>query len=382
MFPKLRITILFGVLLCSTPCFLTAQSDHTSRAQVDALERELQTSREQLDTLEKQETHLEQSVVIMLTAVGIAAAVIIGTLIFGEYRINQAVNELKSRADEAKLRFPMLAGMESQARRALKELEMMFGAAEWQEDRYGNLDIERRQRILTVEHLIALEFTGPATAPQLRGMANFYASKFTFENLPSDLDRALYYGLLAVTRGKDGFQYLNDLGLIYIDLAARDHMYLALAKESFQHSKQKTPSQQRCYYNLGTMYINEAVALLKEGEVGKGRDLLIKACAELRTALGHKNWEKTVSPELTSVIHYNLACSLCRLAQGAAPSEGQSTELDEVVAELELASAYKQTKPTTFDRDLKNGDLQGLHRNRFYAQKVDGLTARFKKMWE
>jgi tetratricopeptide (TPR) repeat protein len=288
-------------------------------------------------------------------------------------------------AQEVKQRFPMLARMEEQVRHVLDKLEDMFGAEEWEEDRYARLSLAKRQDVLTVEPLIALEFTGPTTVAQLRGMANFYSSKFTAEKLPYDLDRALYYALLASQRGKGKFQfkYLNDLGLIYMDLGDRDREFLKDAKESFLQSKQNHPDQQRCYYNLGTMYVNEAVAELKQGRKEPAKTLLNKACEELITTLSYENWESGPSPELTSVVRYNLACCLCRLAEDAAPPQGQSDRLDEVVSYLQSVSKYKQTKPATLydDLDLADGDLHTLQCNRFYEPAVKAIRAAFEKTW-
>jgi hypothetical protein len=180
----------------------SSQSDAAAK-EIETLSRERQNTSEHLEKVDMQVGHLEQELMLMLGILTLGAAFFVGSVIVGvivgEYRVRQAVRELNNEAEEAKQRFPKLAGMEEQARRALEELEVMFGAEEWLEDRYARLEIVRRQRILTVEHLIALEFTGPATAPQLRGMANFYSSKYTAEKLPSDLDRALYYTLLALT---------------------------------------------------------------------------------------------------------------------------------------------------------------------------------------
>lgn len=173
------------------------------------------------------------------------------------------------------------------------------------------------------------------------------------------------------------------MGLIFIDLADRNSEYLEDAKECFRESSGKNAAHQRCYYNLGTIYIGEAVILLQKGEIGKGRDQLHSALNEFRTALKYKNWEKEPSAELTSAVHYNLACCLCRLASGMAPAQGRSIEFDEVISHLEIAASYEQTKPATLINDLHSptGDLQGLHENRFYTDKVESIGAQFQKHW-
>jgi cell division protein FtsL len=228
----LAIGVLEVILLlaigCTAPLFIPEQHDQAPTSSSKQQEEQLA---DHLSSTDKEIAHLEQSVVIMLGFTALTLAILFGSIAFGEYRINRAVEDLQNRAEEVKLRFPRLAEMEDQARRALGELEDMFSEEEWLSDRYAELEIGRRQHILTVEHLIALEFAGPSTPPQLRGMANFYFSKFTTERLASDLDRALYYALLASSRGGEKFQYKNDLGPIYMDLADRDPKYRIQARK-------------------------------------------------------------------------------------------------------------------------------------------------------
>jgi hypothetical protein len=369
----------------STKPVLAAQSD-AEKQELEKLSSERQSASENLEKVDKQVGHLEQELVAMLALMTLGAAFFVGSVIVGEYRIRQGVRELENLAQEVKQRFPMLARMEEQVRHVLDKLEDMFGAEEWEEDRYARLSLAKRQDVLTVEPLIALEFTGPTTVAQLRGMANFYSSKFTAEKLPYDLDRALYYALLASQRGKGKFQfkYLNDLGLIYMDLGDRDREFLKDAKESFLQSKQNHPDQQRCYYNLGTMYVNEAVVCLSEGKNVPAKALLMKARDELTSALTHNNWESGPSPNLTSAIHYNLACCLCRLAEDVAPVQGPSDAYTEVVAHLQSASKQRQTKTATLDHDLDSaeGDLRALKKNHFYAASIKAIRADFEKAWE
>lgn len=96
-----------------------------------------------------------------------------------------------------------------------------------------------------MEHLIALEFLGPSTARELQGMGRFYFGKYQLEKLDADLDRALYYSLLAVDRGNNHFPYLNDLGRLYGAPGQKDKAIAEL-----QESKKKERKQQRCYYNF------------------------------------------------------------------------------------------------------------------------------------
>ena len=76
-------------------------------------------------------------------------------------------------------------------------------------------------------------------------MGRFYFGKYQLEKLDADLDRALYYSLLAVDRGNNHFPYLNDLGRLYGALGQKDKAIAEL-----QESKKKERKQQRCYYNF------------------------------------------------------------------------------------------------------------------------------------
>lgn len=317
---------------------------------------------------------------IMLGVAALVTAILFASIVFGEYRISQAVKELTARAEEVKQRFPRLAEMEKQARKALAELEGMFTAEEWLDDRYERLGAERRQQLLSVEHLIVLEFAGPTTAAQLRGMANFYESKYTAEKLPSDLDRAVYYALMAADRGKYRFPFLNDLGLIYMDLAERNSTSWQIAEDYLIRSKSQNAAQQRCYYNLGIIYFRQAMSLFKNGDDKGGRMLLKNSRDQFAAALKQRYWEVTESKELTCAVHYNLACCLCRLAT---PAHTKTPEFDDVAVHLEEASKYNQTKRGTWKHDIgdPDGDLQALNANPDYRQAIKDIQSSFERTW-
>lgn len=229
---------------------VTATTPSEVEKQLNVLTQQEAELREHFEHLDKEIAHLEQSVVIMLAFSTLAVAVLFGSILFGEYRINRAAEDLESRAEEAKRRFPKLAEFEEMLRNALDDYREAFREDEWVEDRYRDLSIELRQHILTVERLFPLQFKD-VTASQLRGLANFFFSKYNTEHVESDLDRALYYADLACKRNNGGFQYKNDLGFIYMDLARRDVEYREKAERALLDSKRNHASQQRCYYNLG-----------------------------------------------------------------------------------------------------------------------------------
>jgi hypothetical protein len=278
--------------------------------------------------------------------------------------------------------------METQARSALQEIEIEFGTAEmegWLEDRYATLEIKSRQKILTVEHLIPLEFAGQSKAHQLRGMANFYFSKYRSEKTASDLDRSLYYALLAAEKGERQFQYLNDLGFIYMELAEKNKRFPEEAITNFNESRAKNPAQQRCYYNLSVIFIQEAAEKRKARSLKEYSALLNQVNDLLVTALKHIKWEHRASPEISSLVHYNLSCCLCRIDEiQPAPLKNTRTHfLDEAIKHLRLASGFKPTRLQTVNDDFTEpeGDLCSLARNGFYTKPVEEARANFAKNW-
>jgi hypothetical protein len=379
-----RLIFCISMLLC-LPGVLPAAAPADSDKEIQALTQERAKTSERFESVDKSVTHLEAGVVIMLGVVTLVVTMLFGTIIFGEYRVNQAVADLENKAKEVRERFPMLAAMEAQAHRALSDVEVMFGPEEWKEDRYASLGIPERQRILTVEHLIALEFAGPATAPQLRGMANFYSSKYTVEGLKSDLDRALYYALRAADRGEHRFQYLNDIGLVYTDLAETDRQHrtqhVSEGIGALEKSSRKQPAQQRSYYNLSVILFGQALQAKNDGQTTDSQTLFQKIRDLLNTALSHPKWEVGISPESTSLVHYNLSCCLCRLAEFHPGSNNSQTPLlDEACTHLEQASRFKETKSHTLEHDL-NGDLYLIGSNPHYAQRITDIVANFERSW-
>lgn len=88
---------------------------------------------------------------------------------------------------------------------------------------------------------------------------------------------------------------------------------------------------------------------------------------------------------MTSAVHYNLACFLCRLAaEDSVPPQGRSKIFDEIVHHLEEAAQFNQTKLKTVEDDLglKEGDLAYLALNRSYDSKVENILADFRRIWK
>ncbi|HKF48517.1 MAG TPA: hypothetical protein VKB38_14255 [Terracidiphilus sp.] len=395
-----------------------------AKEQLQSVEEDVSRTNEHLASTDKEIAHLEQELMILLAASGISIAVIVAVTLFGSFRLKDAVKEYRGKtadalgiakrdidkatsvamkriadavkeaelqkeevtrlAEKAKQSFPKLADLEEQVRKSLEYLEKEFPKLAWEDDRYRLMAIERRQRILTVEHLIALEFAEPPpTAPQLRKMANFYYSKYQAEKFASDLDRALYYALIAAARGNGEFQYDNDLGLIYMELAEHDPALRDRARDSFLASQRKRPNQQRCYYNLGRLYYDEAMLAKKQGDAHLSTALLEKARNQTKTGLQATDWEDEPVPRWSGAVHYNLACILCRLSAGQVAPQGPSPVLDEAVDHLRKAAQYQGAKLATVIYDFENseGDLFDLAANAQYTAAVHGIREDFKRVW-
>lgn len=364
-----------------------------ARREIEALTRERETTRQRLESVEARATHLETELVVLLAVVTLVVAVLIGTTIYGEIRLKDSVKDMRRKAKEVTDRFPKLAEMERQCKSALSDLEQTLGKGEWLEERYTRLDVMQRQRILSVEHLIALEFVGGTTVGHLRGMANFYASKYKTEGLTvaSDFDRALYYATLAIDRGGRRFQHLNDAGLLWLlhsEVASDPEPDLNCAAKFFEESRAKHAKQQRCYYNLGVILARRATAALSQRRTAEVWKIFEEVKQHLETALKSPNWELEPDPAMESLLHYNLACALCRVAQcdphNPAGANTQDTRLDIACDHLAKASRFKQTKPDVVQTDFDDsilGDLYVLAQNLHYGSQVSAIRTQFQQTW-
>src|SRR5205807_1055050 len=136
---------------------------------------------------------------------------------------------------DVELRFPVFSDYEKLRNEAYRELEYsLLGASvsdrpegyDWREDLYETMELPKRQKLLSVERFIGIEFLrrpddGLSYTKNLQRLAYFYISKFKFENAQKlgylgDLERADYYLNLAYERSSNPF-YLNDLGLLNLE---------------------------------------------------------------------------------------------------------------------------------------------------------------------
>jgi hypothetical protein len=353
----------------------------TTEKEMQELANERDRTHEDLDHADKMASHLEQTVIALIAAYGIVFGLLAVTTVFGARRINQAKMDLEKEANEVRERFPVLTVMETQARKATRAIESAFGPAvaeDWLEDQYARLSPETRQTIITVEPLIALEFTGRSKPQQLRNLANFYYFKYKADKLSADLERSLYYALLAVEKGERHFRFLNNLGFIYMELAEKEPEYREYAIETFNESISQNPAQQRCYYNLSIIFFGQAAKKKTQGANKEYFELLDRIKKLLSTALDQKNWETKPSSELKSLVHYNMACCLCRIYETnpTAKDDGSAPLLDDAMKHFEIASKARLLRLDNVIKDLAgpDGDLYPLQRGTHYSEALD--TAR------
>ncbi|MGH9851888.1 MAG: hypothetical protein ACREBD_18785, partial [Blastocatellia bacterium] len=116
-------------------------------------------------------------------------------------RAETAVMKIEELALDVRGRYPMFHRAEQARREAFQSLWPLIENGDWRERLYEQLGVQQRQRLLSVENFIGLEFleSGGNIAGDLRLMGNFYASKYVSEGRTNsfDLDRAQYYLELA-----------------------------------------------------------------------------------------------------------------------------------------------------------------------------------------
>ena len=123
-------------------------------------------------------------------------------------------------------RYPVFSKAEEARRDAYRALAATFSGdgLDWRNELYERMPLLDRQRLISVENFVGIEFIAwehdPDFAVNLRRLANFYASKFVSEGQESrgDLERSEYYLDLARKETNDQFWILNDLGLLYLEM--------------------------------------------------------------------------------------------------------------------------------------------------------------------
>lgn len=274
---------------------------------------------------------------------------------------DDAVKRVQEIAADAERRFPVFSKAEEARRDAYRALAATFygEGLDWRDTLYEQMNVTDRQRLISVERFVGLEFIGwaegdPDFPMNLRRLANFYASKYVSDERVhrGDLERSEYYLHLARKVTNDQFWILNDLGVLFLELYHPKR--LREARELFSRSYEQNPRQQRPLYNLAVMATYEQP------------QNWVEAARLLENALQEKMWERTETPEMTGNVHYNLACARARLNQ-----------MDECLAALENAARIGWVKKKTVDddADLPAGDLYSVatHASPAIQSRFEGL---------
>jgi len=355
--------------------------------------------------IEYEQDALEKRVAMLQTQLGwVLAAVALFTLVQGAFaalgaynfvqqadrimaditrRGDRAVKDIEKLALEVRARYPMFQRVEDARREALESLHHVLENADWRDDIYNRLETQKRQRLLSVENFLGLEFleSGSGIAGDLRVMGYFYASKYLNEKRknPTDLDRAQYYLYLALDSSNHAFYHLNDYGLLHLEIMRPSR--LDDAERWFKESRRKRKEHQRAAYNL-------AAIALKRGNLAANEPDKVRHYREaqdlLREALGYSFWELAKNIEKEGDIHYNLACCLARLS-GCRGIENAPSLLTEALKELEAAATIGGTKPEVLSGDLNKdaGDLIALSRStdETIRTELSRIRSLFDQVW-
>lgn len=285
----------------------------------------------------------------------------------------ETLKQISGIQEDVNRRFPIFSDYEQLRKEAYSDLERSLRSVsvsnkeegyDWREDLYERMSLPIRQRLLSVERFIGVEFLQhpedeTAYTQSLQRLAHFYISKFKFERSQGfgylgDLERADYYLNLAYDRSNNPF-YLNDLGLLNLEWYAtlystRADVYLQQAERLFKQSLSRTPKQQRANYNLGVLE--------------KKRRDFEAALLYTKEAARHEAWEETAIEARTGDVFYNLACNYACLAVSKGDFDIRSNFVRNCIEALREPAEIGLVKKRVvdFDYDNVNGDLYPLLR--------------------
>jgi tetratricopeptide (TPR) repeat protein len=323
----------------------------------------------------------------VITAIAQAAAAWLSALTYDK-QASAKLQEIDKLIGDFKSRYPVFQEVEEKRNQAhdvlIGTLRRVFAvddpnadateAISWMENFYKELNVEKRQLLLSVESFASVDLHPPRKGSEVENLklfAVFYHAKFRYEKgmnaaaLFTDLERAEGYLLLALQKAPGDFTLHNELGNIYLtmreyagELSGDYPNYLEKARASFEQSRSLRKDQQRVYYNLA--YIKSA----HEKRYDEARDLLMEA-------LACEAWQRVATPDaMAAYIQYNLGCNWARIIardhNGVSPIS--LTEAQPVVSALKKAGELGQIKAEYVQIDYTHrtrGDLYGL------CQKAD-----------
>jgi hypothetical protein len=252
---------------------------------------------------------------------------------------------------------------------------------DWRDGFYESMDPDKRQWLLSAERYLGydlnLDMRDKANTPAfLRLLANFYVSKFEYENRfgsghIADLERAEYLLQLWTKSYPEQFEMRNDLGLVYsrffvffkelVRVAVSDNIrekakeeyekYLGSAYREFDASRNNHPKQQRAQYSL-------AFIAKERGNIEAAIDLLGEA----------KNspvWERKPNPARLGSLRYNLACyQALKIAKDNAFTD--ASRVNQLVNDVEMLARTAYTPKDQVDDDFDNDGVAKVPKGDFY----------------
>lgn len=357
----------------------TAEELKQSLADLKSREDGLKTREDEIKTREEELKSREEELrwvleLILAFAGAFAIAQAAAAWFSSETFTKQAEDSLKKISDvekEVESNYPLYSAAEQVRRDAYRELAYSLQAGsgtdkdegyDWRENLYENMEPSARQSLLSVEHFVGIEFLrrppDDATYTQnLRRLANFYVSKFEYENncgfgYLGDLERAEYYLKRALDRSNEAFYLLNDLGLLHAHWCSQVYKserekYLSNGHSFFTRSSNIRPEQQRAYYNLGVI------------ERRKNASPNWRAAIKImQQAAEQAVWEEVFIEARKADIHYNLACWWARVAveeHKGGPIGMNSDPIKDCLKALEECARTGLVKKNRVDEDYGPG---------------------------
>jgi tetratricopeptide (TPR) repeat protein len=318
----------------------------------------------------------------VITAIAQAAAAWFSALTYDK-QAKAKLEEINTVLADFRARYPVFADVEEKRNQAhevlVATLRRVFAqgdphadpteAVTWVENFYGQLEVQKRQLILSVESFASVDLHPPRRGSEVHNLklfALFYHAKARFEKeIPNtatfaDLERAEGYLLLAIRKSPSNFTLYNELGNLYVTMSEHSGKlpktypnYLKAAEKQFEESRDYRKNQQRAYYNLAYIYA-------KRDNFEKARDLLLEA-------LKHNTWQKVPPPNsIAAYIHYNLGCYEARIIARSTSSSSRigTTQAKSVLTHLKKASELGQIQTEFVDTDYTNGaegDIRELY---------------------
>lgn len=275
----------------------------------------------------------------------------------------------------------------------LKELFIDGSWPDWRTKLYSTMDQVKRQSVLSADRYLGFdlllegrgrEISADISGQQrstLRGLANFYASKFEHEKkLRSaqwqDLERAHHLLQSWINSHPSDFAVHNDLGMVFCNCAnycreIKDHdrekSFRRCARVEFDTSLFLKPDQQRAYFNLSFVAsdMDKPVDWPASGPTAPFEEGLKLAVEMLRRGLQHRFWEIKANVPMETEFHYNLACLLalqcycavCQSPPATPKGEISSSTAKDVFTELDrVAASDRGTILKRYvDSDYKDG---------------------------